>query len=116
MFVYLLIAAELVLLWIVFWYLYVRDPKHRDVIRPQLWGGYDGSQWGNYAHPRTPVESYQQYQQSCMQELDYAHVEELVWDAQGRQYVPVAQQEAQNFLNNMAKQLDRQFSELNVKP
>src|SRR5579884_3953454 len=41
MFVYLLIVAELGLLYGVFWYLYVREPRASKRINAQMWGRYD---------------------------------------------------------------------------
>lgn len=40
MFVYLLIAAELALLYTVYWYLHVREPKHARRIGGNTWGNY----------------------------------------------------------------------------
>jgi hypothetical protein len=114
MFVYLLIAAELALLWVVFWYIYVREPRHRSHISPHMWGGYHGPADEPYVDP------YLSYLES-QRDLDattrtYAQAPEFIWDSRVNRYVPVSQYEAQNFLARMAAKLDRQLSELNVRP
>jgi hypothetical protein len=98
MFVYLLIAAELALIWWVYWYLYVREPGHHSHI--------SGGTWGSYEHQRAEEAALKAY----------VRAEQYMWDQRKMQYIPVSQFEAESLLANMAAKLDRQLSELNVKP
>jgi hypothetical protein len=98
MFVYLLIAAELALIWWVYWYLYVREPGHHRHI--------SGATWGSYVDSRAEEAALKAYVQQ----------EEFVWDQRNMRYIPVSQLEAESLLAAMAAKLDRQFSQLNVKP
>jgi len=41
MFAYLIIGIELAILYFVFWVVFIREPKPRE-IRPELWGRYEG--------------------------------------------------------------------------
>ena len=43
MFAYLIIGIELIILYFVFWVVFIREPKPRE-IRAELWGCYDGMQ------------------------------------------------------------------------
>ncbi len=111
MFVFLLISAELALLYVVFWYLYVRDPKCKERIKGDLWGAYEGA---DTSQDYCPV-----YQEPACVKVDqtaYAHAEEFIWDSNSNSYIPVSQYEAMSLLAKMAAQLDRQLSQLNVKP
>lgn len=98
MFVYLLIAAELALLWWVYWYLYVREPKHRGHITPDTWGSYDSAK----------------VEEAALRA--YVQPDEYVWDPRKQRYVRVSPHEVESFLARMAAKLDRQLSELNCKP
>jgi hypothetical protein len=42
MYIYILIALELAVLYTVFWYLYIRKPSHRERIVGNPWGLYEG--------------------------------------------------------------------------
>lgn len=43
MFAYLIIGIELLILYFVFWVVFIREPKPRE-IRAELWGSYQGAQ------------------------------------------------------------------------
>ncbi len=111
MFVFLLLTAELMLLYVVFWYLYVRDPKCKEHIKGDLWGAYEGTERLHDYYPAYKEPACARVDQSA-----YAHAEEFIWDANSSTYVPVSQYEAMSLLAKMAAQLDRQLSQLNVKP
>ena len=57
MFVYLIIAIELVILYIAFWIVFLRDPKPE--INAELWGSYfkPGNRSSNSAVPSVQLES-----------------------------------------------------------
>lgn len=125
MFVYLLIAAELAILYVAFWYLYVREPKHKGHISGSLWGAYH-----EIHDEQQTVDPYLQWLQAhgeAMREGDkaaavahleaaYACAEEFIWDARLNRYVPVREYEARSFLAKMAEKLDRSLSQFNVRP
>jgi hypothetical protein len=113
MFVFLLIAAELALLYWVYWYLYAREPKHRAHINGAMWGSYN-----DRGDPQVdPFISYLENHRNDEQALKaYVLASEFVWDDQSKRYVPIEQIEAQSLLRRMAAKLDRQLSVLNVRP
>jgi hypothetical protein len=92
MFVYLLITAELALVYTAFWYLYLRDPKDRENIQAALWGTYE--------------ESMDVYGPPLAQEF--------VLDRVKNNLVPIS--ETGSVLVQMARSVDRTFSQLNVRP
>lgn len=125
MFVYLLIGAELALLYVVFWYLFVREPKYKEHVHGATWGSYDErvkqNWWGAYDNETESADPYLAYQEAYYAQYEQidpnAHAEhKFVWDNKLHRYVPVSQYEATNLLSKMAERLDRQFSQLNVKP
>src|SRR5260221_6002736 len=65
MLIYLIIAAELAILYTVFWYVYVRDPKPYKIVG-NLWGKYgDNGFTAGGADPTLPlaVEQEQEFMQ-----------------------------------------------------
>jgi hypothetical protein len=119
MFVYGLIGAELLLLYVVFWYLFVRDPKHKSHIRPNTWGAYKAGAWGVYSRDEQKqqnLDPWLAYQENYVDHEPNAYAEEFVWNSQMNRYIPASEQEARSFLGRMADRLDRQLSQLNVKP
>ena len=113
MFVYLLIGAELAIIWGVFWYLYVREPAHRSHINPSLWGGYTE---GDEPYVDPYIADLERHRGDEHELKAYVQTEEFIWDSRSNRYIPVAQHEAQKFLSRLAAKLDRQFSQLNVRP
>lgn len=113
MFVFLLIAAELALIYWVYWFLYAREPKHRAHINPGMWGSYN-DRGEPYVDPFvTYLENHRDDEQNLRA---YVRASEFVWDSESQRYVPVQQLEAQSLLGRMAAKLDRQLSVLNVRP
>lgn len=53
MLIYLIIAAELAILYTVFWYVFVRDPKPYKISGP-LWGKYDDGDVSPTSEPLVP--------------------------------------------------------------
>ena len=123
MFVYLLITAELAVLYTVFWYLYVREPKYKRHIAANMWGTYEESLTRDGADPTLPFiqgsYEHQLYEAYCRGELcaeETNSQEEFVWDSSSNHYVPVSQLRDPAFLTQMAAKLDQTFSQLNVRP
>ena len=113
MFVFLLIAAELALLYWVYWYLYAREPKHRAHINGAMWGSYT-----DRGEPAVdPFISYLENHRGDEEALKtYVLASEFVWDERSKRYVPTEQFEAMSLLGRMAAKLDRKLSVLNVRP
>jgi len=116
MFVYLLIVAELAVLYIVFWYLWIRDPKTHRQINGGLWGSYDDN--GNTIPSADPllqyVEARDDYGYHPHQKPQY--VEEMILDARTNRYVAKPSHDGRSLLERLAVTLDEKFSRLNVKP
>src|SRR5688572_29343342 len=119
MFVYVLIVAELAVLYTVFWYLYVRKPECKRRISSDLWGSYDQSVHNEPAMLYAPVSSDQSnpdaYFLRARDEFHVAIASEFKLDQQTNRFVPV-NQEAGSLLERMAAKIDRALSQLNVKP
>lgn len=117
MFVYLLIAAELTVLYTVFWYLFLRDSKAGHRIKGSTWGSYEGAFLDECADPTLPLA----HACACTPEMPY-HVhdsakeqrQEFVLDKVTNHYVPI--NESGSVLVRMANSIDRTFSQLNVRP
>ena len=123
MFVYLLIAAELAVLYTVFWYLYVREPKHKRHISANMWGTYDEPMTRDGADPTLPFVQgsyeHQLYEAYCRGELSAEasnSEEEFIWDVATHHYVPVSKLRTPALFGQMAAKLDQTFSQLNVRP
>ncbi len=113
MFVYLLIASELAVLYLVFWYLYVREPKCKRRISADLWGMYDRSMNPGQADPTLPfVQALDR--QRYYADAYHEKAPEYVLDHITNRYVPVA--EANGLMQRMAATVDSKLSQLNVKP
>lgn len=116
MFIYMLICAELALLFTVFWYLYVRQPGCNHRIRGDMWGDYDEN------YQREVSQSWRQWD-DCSQfsvPLDEADLptwqghDELVFDRRSGHYVTEAEIQGPALVR-LAVQLDRTLSRLNVR-
>jgi hypothetical protein len=121
MFIFLLIAAELAVLYTVFWYLYVRDPHHKKNIRGNLWGTYDApenSDINPFAYPRDDYGLA--YLKACEQELDCItplySTDEMILDRETNRYVTVHRFETRSSVMQFLSKLDRALSHLNVRP
>ena len=111
MFVYLLIASELAILYTVFWYLYVREPKVNRRISANLWGTYEESMM--QADPMLPFLRSDDYNR-IYDEAYASTAREYVLDQVTNHYVPVG--DNATVVQRVAVSLDRTFSRLNVKP
>lgn len=115
MFVYLLIAAELAVLYTVFWYLYVREPKVERRISGHLWGTYQDSPAALQADPTLPFLRHQDGESIYgYGEPSSEGTAEYVLDIKTNHYVRV--QAGHGLLDRMAQSLDGTFSQFNVKP
>lgn len=121
MFVYVLITAELAILYAVFWYLYLRDPLQRRNIVGETWGSY-----GESALTTCGAEENQYqpcYAQTASQQVESQQVlpfmvpvyDELTLDVRTSRYVPLPRKQA-NVFSHFVENLDCQLSTLNVRP
>lgn len=120
MFVYVLITAELALLYTVFWYLYLREPKQARTIVADT--------WGNYSNTNAAIKNAFRNNAACAQAHSYLEAapdenrtntlpiyRELKLDLQTNRYVPVVEED-KNIFARFIDSLDVNLSALNVKP
>jgi hypothetical protein len=112
MFVYLLIASELVVLYTVYWYLYVREPRVNRRISANMWGSYEQAADDQFVDPTLAFarhrEGFENYSEA------YASASsEYVLDPVTNHYVRVEQ--GDGLLGRISTDFDRQFSRLNVR-
>ncbi len=125
MFVYLLIASELAILYTVFWYLYLREPRQSHKIAGNTWGAYNGAQsttnggdaMFGYEMSAAPcyMERGQQMQASGVKPFMLPVQDEMVLDLKTNHYVPVNRPH-RTVLGALIHQLDSCLSEMNVRP
>lgn len=118
MFIYLLIAFELALVYLVFWYLYLRSPKIKRKIKGAQWGRYHNSPYttdgGGYyptinanAEPcGTPVEPIHSF---------VPYKSEFVLNERTNRYVNEERRQVKSLISKMASSLDSTLSQLNVR-
>ena len=122
MFFYVLITAELALLYSVFWYLFLREPTHSRRV------GADT--WGMYPQYRTALKDagYRNQQQNIAPHfVEVPHTDpsaqpvilpvydELTLDLRTNRYVPVPEKQ-QNIFGRIVDTVDGQLSYLNIRP
>jgi len=112
MFVYLLIGAELAVLYTAFWYLYLREPKYNHRISSSLWGSYEKLSASDDLDPRIgwlkPGKLVTPSDKKPDKQTEY------VLDQATNRYIPVA--DSGGLITYFARKLDRAFSKLNVRP
>lgn len=114
MFVFLIISAELVLVYTAFWYLYLREPAGYGRITASLWGTYIETV-DNGFDPSVP--DMQSCQCSPLREqhyMSYDHRLDFELDRCTNHIVPVA--ESGSVLVQVANKIDRTFSKANIRP
>lgn len=125
MFVYILITAELAILYTVFWYLYLRQPKQSRRIVGSTWGSYHPAATSVADFPaytaydvgsstQCYLESAQASRKSAVKPFMLPVHEEMVLDLRSNRYVPVSRK--RTALAALIQQLDDCLSEFNVKP
>jgi hypothetical protein len=97
MFVFILISCELAILYTVFWYLYLREPKQARRITGDTWGAY-GTKGG--------AEQVQAFMK--------VKPEEMMLDLRTNHYVPLPQKQ-QSLFTTVMRHLDDRMSHLNVR-
>ncbi len=128
MFVYFLIASELAILYTVFWYLYLREPKQARRINGSNWGSYhpaatsgvnDASMFafgGGAACSNCYLETGNNTQElSAVKPFMLPVRDEMILDLSTNHYVPVPRPR-KTVLGSLIQQLDDCLSEFNVKP
>jgi hypothetical protein len=98
MFVYLLIAAELGVLYTVYWYLFLYEPQsaHKISAGNRLWGRYE-----------RPVDYLDEPDEPFADEL----ASDYILDLRTNHYVRISRQAR---LECLARQIDRAFAQLKV--
>lgn len=118
MFVYVLIVAELAVLYTVFWYLYVRKPECKKNISSDLWGSYDTAMHNEPAMLYAPISDHANadaYFMRARDEFQVAMASEFKLDQKTNRIVAIDHQGA-SLLEKMAAKIDKTLSQLNVKP
>jgi|688.fasta_scaffold286179_2 hypothetical protein len=128
MFVYILITAELAILYTVFWYLYLRSPKQSRRIVGTTWGsynaadttggvdvsGYSLSNGASCAHCYLQGAQHDHNLTAVKPFMLPVH-DEMVLDLKTNHYVP-SSRKRRTVLAALIQQLDDCFSEFNVRP
>ncbi len=131
MFIYLLIAAELAVLYTVFWYLYIREPQCHHRIEGNLWGRYESALPQSSADPMLPfatghdgnglsyVPGFARGEADWKKQFAAAYrpSEEFVLDQITNHYVVQRNAlQGRSLILRMAVMLDNTLSQLNVRP
>lgn len=131
MFMYLLIAAELAVLYTVFWYLYLREPKCNHRIKGNLWGRYESAISSGCADPMLPfatghdsngsghIPGFARAEGDWKKQFAaaYQSSDELVLDQITNHYVIRRNAlQSRSLILRMAVMLDNTLSLLNVRP
>lgn len=125
MFVYALIAAELGLLYVVFWYLYLRDAKKAKRFAATNWGRYQNSPLSvEEILPADSRAASADCQYCGCSETEHAvkgymvpHPTELVFDRNKNRFIS-ARKYYQTKLSfaSLLQKIDEKLSHLNVRP
>lgn len=121
MFIYLIIASELAILYTVFWYLYLREPKRTKKIGGTTWGSYSEQHAtvlgaGDADRERRgylSAESSRHQIRAFM--LPPGSRSEYVLDLRSNRYVPVPETEPQSKFLKLMQTIDQGLSHLNVR-
>lgn len=113
MFIYLLIAAELVLLYTAFWYLHLREPKRARRVASGTWGRYDNRVGTANGELQSRIEVQ-------LKPFMLINCDEMTFDSQRNHYVaieyPSPYVDNRHWIAKLFWQLDNVASELNVRP
>jgi hypothetical protein len=122
-FFYVLITAELTLLYGVFWYLFLREPTHARRIGAETWGMYPQYKAAMKSGFRTRQNNIAAAQAKY---VEVAHedparpvilpvYDEMTLDLRTNRYVPVPEKQ-QTIFGRFIDDLDGQLSTLNIRP
>lgn len=121
MFIYTLIVFELVLVYVVFWYLYLHKPAVKRKIKGSAWGRYENSPYttdgGDY-YPPTPHG--RGHNEPSLKQVETVHSfipyqAEFVLNERTNRYVQQERSQAQSLLAKMQHTLDSTLGQLNVR-
>jgi hypothetical protein len=123
MFVFALISAELVLLYAVFWYLFLRDPNSDRKIVGSNWGRYENTPLPDY-EPDYPVANNADCEHCGCSGNEHAvkgymvpRPAEVFFDRKRNRFVTVRRfGQGKNRLASLIQHIDEQLSRLNVHP
>ncbi|MBY0357749.1 MAG: hypothetical protein K2W82_07090 [Candidatus Obscuribacterales bacterium] len=114
MFIYLLIAAELVLLYTAYWYLHLREPKRARRVASSTWGRYD------YRSGTANGESQSRIEVQQLKPFMLINCDEMTFDSRRNHYVSIKYSpdyvDNRHWIAKLFWQLDNVASELNVRP
>lgn len=127
MFIYLLIASELAILYTVFWYLYLRQPRQSRRIVGSTWGSYYPAATSNSGEAQAlsyelsasgapcymesaPVSGQRNYVKPFMLPV----CDEMVLDLKANRYVPVAKSGKPSWFKFLSR-MDDCLSVFNVR-
>lgn len=103
MFVFMLITAELAILYTVYWYLFLRQPETARRISAGNWGSYKNGSTADDTSDPVRIQSFM-----------LPAEEQMVLDLKTNHYVPLPQQK-RSFLSVILLHVDDYLSKLNVK-
>lgn len=114
MFLYLIIIAELILLYGVFWFFYLRQPREltKREIDQNLWGNYNGGQ-ANLDRSESRDPHLEGYMVPCR--------ERLIFDSRTNRYVSLPESlvnevDKSDKLVKIGKKITETLDKLNVRP
>lgn len=115
MFAYAMIAAELVLVYLTFWYLFLRDPEPRRKIAANTWGCYQ-KPIRTECNAVTEHKSTQQGHSECTAG-HHGHPAEMIFDPRNNKYISIKQfNQTQSSVALVLQRIDEFLSRLNVRP
>ncbi len=126
MFVYALIAAELVMLYVVFWYLFLRDPDAARKIAGGTWGGYEKKK-DSTRYEAAAVQTEEDHcdcQYCGCSDAEHAVKAfmvpvpgELVFDRRKNRYISKRKYyRGRSRIANLLQRIDEELSRFNVRP
>lgn len=120
MFVYVLIAFELALVYVVFWYLYLRNPKIKRKIKGAQWGRYQNSPYTADGGDYYPTIYNETANQPCANPVEtipsfVTYQSEFVLNERTNRYVRDDRHQVKSLFAQMAASLDSKLSKLNVR-
>lgn len=124
MFVYALIAAELCLLYAVFWYLYLRDAGKAKRITSANWGRYQNSPLSVEEDLLLDARTPDDCQYCGCSETEHAvkgymvpHPTELVFDRNKNRFISARKYyQTKHTFASFLQKIDEKLSHLNVRP
>jgi hypothetical protein len=120
MFIYVLIAFELALVYLVFWYLYLRTPKIKRKIKGAQWGRYQDSPYTTDGGGYYPTINGNTDREACGTPVEPIHSfvpykSEFVLNERTNRYVRDERRQVKSLIAKLASSLDSTLGQLNVR-